>query len=106
MIQLTPSATEEVKRLLTKQAKPGFGLRIGVRGGGCSGLSYELGFGGKKETDHEFSFGDVKVFVDQKSYLYLQGITLDYSDTLESRGFKFINPNAQKSCGCGESFSV
>lgn len=106
MIQLTQQAIEEVKRLLSKQGKPGTGLRVGVRGGGCSGLSYELGFGAKKESDNEFDFSGVKVFIDPKSSLYLKGITVDFSDGLESRGFKFINPNAQKTCGCGESFSV
>lgn len=106
MIQLTDAAKEEVKRLLSKQNKPGFGLKVGVRGGGCSGLSYQLGFSSKQEGDNEFVFDGVKVFVDQKSYLYLNGMTLDFSDNLEGRGFKFVNPNAQKSCGCGESFSV
>ena len=106
MIQLTPAAAEEVKRLLSKQNKPDIGLRASVRGGGCSGLSYELSFGAKKEGDNEFEFGSVKVFVDPKSYLYLKGIAIDFEDGLESRGFKFINPNAQKTCGCGESFSV
>ena len=106
VIQLTQTATEEVKRLLSKENKPGIGLRVGVRGGGCSGLSYELGFGTKKEGDSEFAFGDIKVFVDPKSHLYLDGITVDFVDGLQGRGFKFVNPNAQKSCGCGESFSV
>ena len=106
MVHLTEPAIEEVRRLLVKQNKPGAGLRIGVRGGGCSGLSYELNFGPKKEGDNEFDFKNVKVFVDPKSYLYVNGITLDFTDGLENRGFRFINPNAQKSCGCGESFSV
>ena len=106
MIQLTPSACTEVKRLLSKQTNSGMGLRVGVRGGGCSGLSYELAFGEKKEGDNQFDFGEVKVFVDPKSYLYLKGITLDFEDGLENRGFKFVNPNAGKTCGCGESFSV
>ncbi len=106
MIQLTQTATEEIKRLLTKQNDPAASLRVSVRGGGCSGLSYQLGFGTKQENDHEFVFGDVKVFVDPKSYLYVSGMTLDFSDDLQNRGFKFVNPNAQKSCGCGESFSV
>ncbi len=106
MIQLTDAAVHEVKRLLAKQNKTEFGLRVGVRGGGCSGLSYELNFGPKKEGDNEFQCNTVKVFVDPKSYLYLKGITLDFMDGLENRGFKFVNPNADKSCGCGESFSV
>ena len=106
MIHLTDSAVQEVKRLLSKQSKPEIGLRVGVRGGGCSGLSYELNFGAKKEGDNEFDFSGVKVFVDPKSYLYLKGITVDFTDGLENTGFKFINPNADKTCGCGESFSV
>ena len=106
MINLTESAVEEVKRLLSKQNKPDQGLRVTVRGGGCSGLSYQLGFGSKQEGDTQFEFGNVRVFIDPKSYLYVKGMTLDFSDALDNRGFKFVNPNAQKSCGCGESFSV
>ena len=106
MISLTPEATIEVKRLLQKQASPSCGLRMGVRGGGCSGLSYQLTFGEKQEGDNEFDFDGVKVYVDPKSYLYLKGVVLDFVDGLEGRGFKFKNPNADKSCGCGESFSV
>ena len=106
MIHLTQTASEEVRRLLTKQNKPGFGLRIGVRGGGCSGLSYQLDFGTKRESDQEFDFNGLKVFLDPKSSLYLNEMTLDFIDGLEGRGFKFQNPNAQKTCGCGESFSV
>ena len=106
MIHLTQAAKEEVKRLLNKQNKPEFGLRVGVHGGGCSGLSYQLSFAAKQAGDNEFEFEGSKVFVDPKSYLYLKDMTLDFSDSLENRGFKFVNPNAQKSCGCGESFSV
>ncbi len=106
MIHVTPQAVDEIKRLVSKQNKPDLGLRVGVRGGGCSGLSYQLAFEPKREGDNEFQFDAVKVFVDPKSYLYVDGMTLDFSDSLEGRGFKFINPNAQKSCGCGESFSV
>lgn len=106
MITLTPAARLEVARLLDKENKPGFGLRMSVRGGGCSGLSYQLGFDAKHEGDNEFDFEGVKVFVDPKSYLYLNGTQLDFVDGLEGRGFKFGNPNASKSCGCGESFSV
>lgn len=106
MIALTPSAIEEVKRLQAKQPHPDLGLRVGVKGGGCSGLSYVLNFDARHEGDNIFEFEGTRVFVDPKSLLYLEGLTLDFSDSLEGRGFKFINPNASKSCGCGESFSV
>jgi len=108
MIQLTPSAIKEVKRMIEDQHKgeAGLGLRLGVKGGGCSGLSYSLNFDHKKENDNAFDFEGVTVFVDPKSYLYLKGTSLDYVDSLQDKGFKFVNPNASKSCGCGESFSV
>ena len=106
MIQLTSGAISEVKRLLEKQGKPGFGLRVGVQGGGCSGLSYKLGFDGEHKGDHVLEVDGIKVFIDPKSELYLEGTMLDFVDGLEGSGFKFLNPNAKKSCGCGESFSV
>ncbi|MBI3314065.1 MAG: iron-sulfur cluster assembly accessory protein [Candidatus Omnitrophica bacterium] len=106
MIQLTSAAIAEVRRMVEKQTDSGVGLRMLVRGGGCSGLSYDLNFDKRKEKDHEFDFEGLKVYVDPKSYLYLDGTTLDYSDTLKDKGFKFVNPNASKTCGCGESFSV
>lgn len=106
MVNVTPAAAEEIKRLVEKQNEPEVGLRMAVKGGGCSGLSYALGFDKKQEGDSVFEAAGVKVFVDPKSHLYLDGTTLDFVDGLEGRGFKFVNPNAQKSCGCGESFSV
>ncbi len=106
MITITTSAVEEVKRLQAKQEKKELGLRVGVKGGGCSGLSYTLNFDVRKEGDNIYEQGGARVFVDPKSLLYLEGMTLDFSDSLEGRGFKFVNPNAAKSCGCGESFSV
>ena len=105
-IQMTPQAIAEVKRMIEKDKKQGMGLRVGVKGGGCSGLSYFLDFDQKKEKDNEFEFDGVKVYVDPKSDLYLSGTTLDYVDTLQEKGFRFVNPNASKTCGCGESFSV
>ena len=105
-VQLTPGAIAEVKRMLANQQQPNLGLRMAVKGGGCSGLSYSLNFDQKHEGDNEFNFDGVKVIVDPKSYLYLQGTTLDYADSLQDKGFKFVNPNANKTCGCGESFSV
>jgi len=108
MIQVTPTAVKEVTRMLAGQdAKPeGTGLRLAVKGGGCSGLSYDMAFDAGRKGDHEFVFDGLKVYVDPKSYLYLDGITFDYSDGLKDKGFKFVNPNASKTCGCGESFSV
>jgi iron-sulfur cluster assembly protein len=105
MITLTPGAAVEVKRLLDKESKPNAGLRLGVKGGGCSGLSYTMNMDTQKEGDQTFDSEGVRVFVDSKSYVYLDGIQLDFVDSLQGRGFKFENPNAKRSCGCGESFT-
>ena len=79
---------------------------IVVQGGGCSGLSYNIRFDTQpRERDRVFQFGDVRVFVDPKSFIYLHGMTLDYQETLMQQGFVFVNPNSSKSCGCGTSFS-
>ena len=106
MITLTPGAASEVKRLLAKENKPELALRIGVRAGGCSGMSYMLGFDAAHEGDVVEEVEGIKVLVDPKSVSYLQGIQLDYMDGLQGKGFTFSNPNATRSCGCGESFSV
>lgn len=83
------------------------GLRLGVIGGGCSGLSYNVQFDSQPhERDRIFTFGDVRVFVDPKSFIYLQGMTLDWQETLMQQGFVFINPNAAKTCSCGTSFTA
>lgn len=105
-VYMTQEAVAEVKRMIAKEKRDNLGLRVGVKGGGCSGLSYFLEFGEKKEKDNEFTYEGVKVFVDPKSDLYLNGTTVDYVDTLQEKGFRFVNPNASKTCGCGESFSV
>ena len=105
-LSVTPQAIQEVKRILAEKPQSGAGLRIGVKGGGCSGLSYTLNFDVSHEGDHIFEQEGVKVLVDPKSLLYLSGTTLDFSDSLQDRGFRFINPNASITCGCGESFSV
>ena len=108
-IQLTPEAIGEIKRMIEKEkreGREGVGLRLGVKGGGCSGLSYFMNFDQKKEKDNEYDFDNLRVLVDPKSLLYLSGTTLDYVDSLQDKGFRFINPNANKTCGCGESFSV
>ncbi|HMK31795.1 MAG TPA: iron-sulfur cluster assembly accessory protein [Terriglobales bacterium] len=101
-----------IARIKLAMAKEGIspeqgGLRVGVQGGGCSGLSYNIRFDSQpRERDRIFQFGDVRIFVDPKSFIYLHGMTLDYEETLMHQGFVFKNPNAQKSCGCGTSFSA
>ena len=94
-------------RLIQKENKPSdVGLRIGVRAGGCSGMSYMLGFDTAHSDDQIEEHDGVKVLVDPQSAAYLSGIEIDYVDGLQGKGFTFKNPNAQRSCGCGESFSV
>lgn len=108
MISITERAASEVKRIVSEQKLPeATALRVGVKGGGCSGFSYTLGFDDQTtETDQIVDVDGVKVVCDPKSFLYLNGTQIDFEDTLMGRGFKFGNPNAAKSCGCGESFSV
>ena len=107
MITLTENAAEKVRQLITSRDQPTTGLRVGVRGGGCSGFSYFLEFAPESsEGDRELESHGVKLFVDRKSYLYLMGTEVDYVDDLHESGFKFLNPNAKRTCGCGESFSV
>jgi len=105
---LTSKAISEVKKLMEENSIPeNYGLRIGVKGGGCSGLSYTLGFDSeKRDGDNIFDVESVKVFVDYKSIFYLKGTTVDYSDGLMGKGFVFNNPLAKKTCGCGSSFGV
>ena len=108
MITITDRAASEVRRILKEQSLPeGTALRVGVKGGGCSGFSYTLGFDDQmSETDQVMDLEGVKLVCDPKSFLYLNGTQLDFEDNLMGRGFKFGNPNAAKTCGCGESFSV
>jgi iron-sulfur cluster assembly protein len=108
MISLTERARSEIRRILVEKhtGAPEMGLRVGVKGGGCSGLSYVLEFDGQKEKDHVLDESGVRVLCDPKSYLYLNGMTLDFEDGLMGRGFKFLNPNAKRTCGCGDSFST
>ncbi len=107
IVTLTDAAVQEVKRLMAVQDLTEGGLRLGVKGGGCSGLSYTINFDDKiGEFDTVCEMDGVKVIVDAKSAIYLEGMTLDYQKDLVSGGFKFINPNATKTCGCGESFSA
>lgn len=107
MVTLTENAAREVRRLMETQKLPDVSLRMGVKGGGCSGLSYMLNFESEtREQDQVFEILGIKVVVDSKSLLYLEGTMLDFVNGLEGTGFKFVNPNASKSCGCGSSFSV
>ena len=104
-IQLTESAIRKVRQIMEKENMGG--LRLGVQGGGCSGLTYVVRFEPQPgPQDKVFEFDGAKVFVDPKSYLFLQGTRLDYWETLLEQGFRFENPNAQKSCSCGTSFSA
>jgi iron-sulfur cluster assembly protein len=107
-ITLSTRAVSEVERIITEQDLPTLtGLRVGVKGGGCSGFSYTLGFDDQKRpTDQVSEYSGVRILCDPKSFLYLNGTEIDFEESLMGRGFKFTNPNASKSCGCGESFSV
>lgn len=107
-IRLTEAAVAEIKRLVAEHALPETaGVRVGVRGGGCSGFSYTLNFDVQPAPGDEILAQDgVRLFCDPKSLIYLQGTVLDYTSGLQGRGFQFQNPNAKGTCGCGESFSV
>jgi iron-sulfur cluster assembly protein len=107
-IQISDRAMEHIRAAMLKEGVNGGdgGLRLGVQGGGCSGLSYHIRFDSHpRERDRIFEHNGVRVFVDPKSFVYLNGTTLDWEDTLMHQGFVFQNPNAKKSCGCGSSFS-
>jgi len=107
-VQVTEKALDKIRATIAKEgiSPEQGGLRLGVQGGGCSGLSYNIRFDTQpRERDRVFQFGDVRVFVDPKSFIYLHGMTLDYQETLMQQGFVFVNPHASKSCGCGTSFS-
>lgn len=107
VVTLTEAAIKEVKRLINVQGLTEGGLRLGVKGGGCSGLSYTINFDEKiGQHDQVYEFDGVKVIIDAKSAIYLQGTQLDYHKDLMGGNFKFVNPNANKTCGCGESFSA
>ncbi len=105
IVSATDGAIVELKRLL--EAESGVdGVRLGVKGGGCSGLSYVLEFSKEREGDNIVEQGGIRFLMDRKSTIYLKGIVLDYKEGLEGKGFVFTNPNATSTCGCGESFSV
>lgn len=106
-IQVTPKALTKIRAAFAKEGIQDGALRLGVLGGGCSGLSYQFKFDAKERpNDKVLNFEGVKIVVDPKSFLYLHGMTLDYKETLMQSGFVFENPNAKKSCGCGTSFSA
>jgi iron-sulfur cluster assembly protein len=107
MIEVTENAKNQAIRLMSEDNKEGYFIRVGVKGGGCSGLMYNLDFDNTiTEEDKELESNGIKVVVDKKSFLYLVGTTLDFSGGLNGKGFIFVNPNANRTCGCGESFSL
>jgi iron-sulfur cluster assembly accessory protein len=106
-VKLTASAVAEVKRLMSEPGfEQGHCLRLGVKGGGCSGMSYVLGFDKKEEGDETFEIEGITVLMNNAHGLYLYGMEVDFSDGLNARGFVFNNPNATSTCGCGSSFGV
>jgi iron-sulfur cluster assembly protein len=106
-VSMTPVAVNRVKELMTAQKLDSAFLRMGVRGGGCSGMTYDLQFDNElRKHDKQFEIEGVKVVVDVKSYLYLNGTTLDFVTQGLTGGFTFVNPNAKSSCGCGTSFTA
>ncbi len=106
-LTFTEAAQQEVRRLLAApDATPGHKLRVGVKGGGCSGLSYVLGFDTQESDDEEFEISGIPVIMKKAHGMYLAGMQIDYANGLNARGFIFNNPNASSSCGCGTSFAV
>ena len=108
MIHVTEKAAQKIRELLAKQGvSASGGLRLGVQGGGCSGLTYAMRLDAQaKDRDNVFEQNGARVFVDPKSYVYLDEVTLDYEETLMRQGFVFQNPKATHSCGCGTSFTI
>ena len=106
-VTFTQGAVKELFKLKDQQEiGDDFGLRVGVEGGGCSGMNYILGFDQRKDGDQEFNIDGIKVFMHKAHGLYLAGMQIDFQDGLNARGFTFNNPNAASTCGCGTSFSV
>ena len=109
IITISEKARIQIQKLLEEQKldKESYFLRVGVKGGGCSGISYEMGFDDiPQEGDNVIEGNSIKIVIDKKSFLYLFVTELDFSDGLNGKGFQFINPNASRTCGCGESFSI
>ena len=108
-VQVTPRAAAQIKAQLARRAQttPQSGVRLGVKGGGCSGMSYVIEYCDQpRPRDKVFEVEGAKVYVDPKSLIYLNGTTFDFVDTFQQKGFKFVNPQVKSECGCGESFSV
>jgi iron-sulfur cluster assembly accessory protein len=107
MLQITDTAASKVKEIMTQQNPAPAVLRVAVVGGGCSGFSYHMAFDNQENSsDNIYEFEGLKVVVDQMSEMYLDGVQIDYIETIEGAGFKFNNPNVKSTCGCGSSFSV
>ena len=106
LVTVTPRALDHLRDLLDAENDDTIGVRLGVKGGGCSGLSYLLEFGGHRDGDNIVEQEGISFFLDRKSSIYLKGVQLDYDAGLEGKGFVFGNPNASNTCGCGESFSI
>ena len=107
MVQLTEVAAGKVKEIMSQQNPAPTALRVAVVGGGCSGFSYHMAFDNQENpSDNVYEFEGVKLYVDQMSEMYLDGVQIDYIETLEGAGFKFNNPNVKSTCGCGSSFQV
>ncbi len=107
MVQLTEVAASKVKEIMAQQNPAPAGLRVAVVGGGCSGFSYHMAFDNQENpSDNVYQFDGVKLLVDQMSEMYLDGVQIDYIESLEGAGFKFNNPNVKSTCGCGSSFTV
>jgi iron-sulfur cluster assembly accessory protein len=105
-VALTPKAVEMVKDAMSKENLGGYGIRVGVVGGGCSGFQYSMDFeNAERDGDSIHEQDGIKLFVDPMSAMYLQGVTIDYVVGLQGAGFKFNNPSARNTCGCGQSFS-
>lgn len=107
LVEITERAQREIRSIFAaEQPGQGRGLRLGVVGGGCSGFSYSMDFSDRRAVDHVVTYDGFDVLLDPKSAIYLKGVTLDFQDGLQGKGFHFKNPNATNTCGCGESFSV
>jgi iron-sulfur cluster assembly protein len=106
-LSITEGALRQLRKIYEEQnLSSEHGLRVGVKGGGCSGFSYVLGFDVKKEKDQEYEIAEFRVFMEKAHLMYLMGMEIDWQDGLNNRGFTFVNPNAKQTCGCGTSFSA